>query len=61
MNTNNKYLVTLQDGRNEPIKDLDNATRVALIDKDTVGLSQKHLYIEAYSSGCRGSNLHPFR
>ena len=37
MNTNMKYLMTLGDGRNEPIKDLDNATRIVLIDKDTVG------------------------
>jgi len=37
MKTNTKYLITLEEGRNEPIKDLDNATRVVLIDKDTVG------------------------
>jgi quercetin dioxygenase-like cupin family protein len=32
-----KYLLGLADGRNEPIKDLDNAKRVVLVDKDTVG------------------------
>lgn len=32
-----KYLISPEDGRNEPIKDLDNATRIVLIDKDTVG------------------------
>jgi len=32
-----KYLLKLADGRNEPIKDLDNAKRVVLVDKDTVG------------------------
>jgi quercetin dioxygenase-like cupin family protein len=32
-----KYLLGLTDGRNEPIKDLDNAKRVVLVDKDTVG------------------------
>lgn len=32
-----KYLLGLDDGRNEPIKDLDNAKRVVLVDKDTVG------------------------
>jgi len=32
-----KYVVGLADGRNEPIKDLDNAKRVVLVDKDTVG------------------------
>lgn len=37
MSTDIKYLRTLKDGRNEPIKDLDNATRVVLVDKDTVG------------------------
>ncbi len=37
MNTNIKYLIKPGDGRNEPIKDLDNATRIVLIDKDTVG------------------------
>ena len=32
-----KYLIRLADGRNEPIKSLDNAKRVVLVDKDTVG------------------------
>ena len=32
-----KYVLGLADGRNEPIKDLDNAKRIVLIDKDTVG------------------------
>ena len=32
-----KYVVGIADGRNEPIKDLDNAKRVVLVDKDTVG------------------------
>ncbi len=32
-----KYLLKLEDGRNEPIKKLDNAQRVVLVDKDTVG------------------------
>ena len=32
-----KYLLGLADGRNEPIKDLENATRVVLVDRDTVG------------------------
>lgn len=32
-----KYVLGLDDGRNEPIKDLDNAKRVVLVDKDTVG------------------------
>ncbi|MEW6500108.1 MAG: cupin domain-containing protein [Thermodesulfobacteriota bacterium] len=31
-----KYLLALEDGRNEPIKNLDNATRVILVDKETV-------------------------
>ena len=34
---NTKYLIRLADGRNEPIKSLDNAKRVVLVDKDTVG------------------------
>lgn len=37
MNNKVKYLFTHKDGRNEPIKDLDNATRIVLIDKDTAG------------------------
>jgi quercetin dioxygenase-like cupin family protein len=37
MNTKNKFLLKLQDGRDEPIKDLENAKRLVLIDKDTVG------------------------
>ena len=32
-----KYVIGMDDGRNEPIKDLDNAKRVVLVDKDTVG------------------------
>ena len=32
-----KYVIGIDEGRNEPIKDLDNATRVVLVDKDTVG------------------------
>lgn len=32
-----KFLLGLADGRNEPIKDLDNAKRIVLVDKDTVG------------------------
>lgn len=31
------YVLGLTDGRNEPIKDLDNAKRIVLVDKDTVG------------------------
>jgi len=37
MENDMKYLLGLADGRNEPIKDLDNAKRVVLVDKDTVG------------------------
>ena len=32
-----KYVVGIEEGRDEPIKDLDNAKRVVLIDKDSVG------------------------
>lgn len=32
-----KYVLGIADGRDEPIKDLENAKRVVLIDKDTVG------------------------
>jgi quercetin dioxygenase-like cupin family protein len=32
-----QYLIKPEDGRNEPIKDLNNAERVVLVDKDTVG------------------------
>jgi len=37
MNPHIKYLLKLEDGRNEPIKDLNNSTRVVLVDKGTVG------------------------
>ena len=37
MNSGIKYLLKLEDGRNEPIKDLNDSTRVVLVDKDTVG------------------------
>jgi quercetin dioxygenase-like cupin family protein len=32
-----KYIIELEDGRNEPIKDLNNAIRIVLADKGTVG------------------------
>lgn len=32
-----KYVLGLADGRNEPIKDLDNAQRIVLVDQKTVG------------------------
>jgi quercetin dioxygenase-like cupin family protein len=32
-----KYVLGLEDGRNEPIKDLDNAKRIVLVDQKTVG------------------------
>ncbi|MDA8160248.1 MAG: cupin domain-containing protein [Desulfobacteraceae bacterium] len=32
-----KYVLGIEDGRNEPIRDLDNAKRIVLVDKDTVG------------------------
>ena len=31
------HVFTLEDGRDEPIKDLDNAKRVVLVDRDTAG------------------------
>ncbi len=37
MDAHINYLLRLKDGRNEPIKDLNNATRIVLVDKDTVG------------------------
>jgi len=53
MDQNKKYLVPLENGRNEPIKDLDNATRIVLIDKDTVGAEDvtfAHCKFEAKTS-----------
>lgn len=53
MKTNTKYLITLEQGRNEPIKDLDNATRTVLIDKDTVAaedITFAHCRFEAKTS-----------
>jgi len=32
-----KYVLGLEDGRNEPIKDLENARRIVLVDQQTVG------------------------
>ncbi|MGA3207535.1 MAG: cupin domain-containing protein [Syntrophales bacterium] len=32
-----KYVLGVNDGINEPIKDLENAKRVVLVDRDTVG------------------------
>ena len=53
MKITNKFLMLLEDGRNEPIKDLDNATRIVLIDKDTVGaedITFAHCKFEAKTS-----------
>ena len=53
MNRNNKFLIPHENGRNEPIKDLDNATRIVLIDKDTVGaedITFAHCKFEAKTS-----------
>ena len=47
------YLIRPDEGRNEPIKDLDNATRVILVDKDTVGaedITFAHCTFEAKTS-----------
>ncbi len=33
----NQYILKLQDGRNEPIKDLEHSERIILVDKDSVG------------------------
>jgi len=32
-----KYVLGLEDGRKEPIKNLDNAQRIVLVDQETVG------------------------
>jgi len=32
-----QYVIKLQDGRNEPIKELNNATRIILVDQKTAG------------------------
>ena len=37
MKYKNKYVLKMEDGRNEPIKDLEHASRIILIDKETVG------------------------
>ncbi len=50
-----KYLLNLAGGRNEPIKDLNNATRVVLVDKDTVGAEDITF---AYCKFEAGTSLH---
>jgi quercetin dioxygenase-like cupin family protein len=37
MRHRDKYVLGLDDGRNEPIRDLENALRIVLVDKETVG------------------------
>ena len=37
MKYKNKHVLKMEDGRNEPIKDLAHASRIILIDKETVG------------------------
>jgi mannose-6-phosphate isomerase-like protein (cupin superfamily) len=53
MNPYVKYLLRPGDGRNEPIKDLDNATRVVLVDEDATGaedITFAHCRFEAKTS-----------
>ncbi|HET6418936.1 MAG TPA: cupin domain-containing protein [Geobacteraceae bacterium] len=50
-----KYLLSLAGGRNEPIKDLNNATRVVLVDKETVGADDITF---AYCKFEAGTSLH---
>jgi quercetin dioxygenase-like cupin family protein len=48
-----KYLIKFKDGRIEPIKDLKNAVRVVLVDRDTVGaedITFAHCTFEAKTS-----------
>jgi mannose-6-phosphate isomerase-like protein (cupin superfamily) len=37
MERKKRYRLALQDGRDEPIKDLEGAARIILVDRDTVG------------------------
>jgi quercetin dioxygenase-like cupin family protein len=37
MDQRSKYLLKLEDGRIEPLKDMEHCKRIVLIDKDTVG------------------------
>ena len=37
MKYKNKYLFKLEDGRNEPIKDLEHALRIVIVDEERVG------------------------
>ena len=61
-----KYMLGITDGRNEPIKDLENAKRVVLVNKNTVGAeditfaycrfeAETSYSQEAHSQGCGGS------
>jgi quercetin dioxygenase-like cupin family protein len=40
MNSQGKYLMKLADGRNEPIRDLEHAERIVLVDQDSVGAKE---------------------
>ena len=37
MKYKNKYVLKMEDGRNEPIKDLENASRIIFVDEERVG------------------------
>ena len=37
MKYKNKYVLKMEDGRNEPIKDLEKASRIIFVDKERVG------------------------
>jgi hypothetical protein len=37
MKFKNKYVLKTEDGRNEPIKDLENASRLIFVDEERVG------------------------
>ena len=41
--TGMKFVLGLDDGRNEPVKDLNNATRIVLVDQDTVGAKRNNV------------------
>ncbi|MCE5335705.1 MAG: cupin domain-containing protein [Desulfobacteraceae bacterium] len=53
-----KYVLSVEDGRDEPIKDLDNAKRVVLVDKDTVGAEDITFAYCRFDSGTSSHKKH---
>ena len=51
MKFENKYLLKMEDGRDEPIKDLEHASRIIFVDKERVGAEDITFGFSRYTPG----------